>query len=519
MMDSSRRASNAYYPASARDSYYNQQGGTPPPPPNSGYSSSSYFVDPPTDYPLTSADYYGQAGGGIAQPAEGYQPSGGYSFRPLYTEPAPPSDALCDDNIDLGTLDTARQEARKRREIRSDQLRYLQPRTYTKNLNPKTSTTTSDNSKQYVVDVEHARSKGNNPPSKSPLEASSSEPTSIHVPYSEFTNQLGSPFGPNTSPATAKLKDQVSETAGKSFVPLHPAKSDSMTSAKELATSRRSSVDSIESLFSLLALSSTTASSIDNASGGAHQLCDFLSKQPWFQALAKDALQKVSPGQFEDNLRRSLVQFSAHLKAESSSLTMTQAARAVRRFARNAASLFRQSLDASENENQLAPVIASSRQDQDDDEDDDEDDDDLLENKEEGEEDASKLELVLSKSVAFRLLEENLRLFVHPDPVKKALFQVWPINHSGDSALEINYSLEWEVPHSLSTYFAEGQKLGNILTLTGDAINAQAQSCGDYLVQTWPEIGPALLSSLQHGLSSLETLGRLKSPFFGRKID
>jgi hypothetical protein len=413
----------------------------------------------------------------------------------------------CDEDIDLGTIDTTRQEARKRREIRSDQLRYLQPNTYTKNFNPKTSTTTSDSSKQCVVDVEHARNKGNNSPSKSPLEASSSEPTSIHVPYSEFTNQLGPPFEPSTSSATAKLKDQVSENAGKSFVPLHPAKSDSMTSAKELGTSRRSSVDSIESLFSLLALSSTTASSIDNASDGAHQLCDFLSRQPWFQALAKDALQKVSPGKFEDNLRRSLVQFSAHLKAESSSLTMTQAARAVRRFARNTASLFRQSLDASEDDNRL------------DDEDDDEDDDDLLENKEEGEEDASKLELVLSKSVAFRLLEENLRLFVQPDPVKKALFQVWPISHSRDSALEINYFLEWEVPHSLSTYFAEGQKLGNILTLTGDAINAQAQSCGDYLVQTWPEVGPALLSSLQHGLSSLETLGRLNSPFFGRKID
>jgi hypothetical protein len=287
-----------------------------------------------------------------------------------------------------------------------------------------------------------------------------------------------------------------------------------MKSAKELGTSRRSSVDSIESLFSLLALSSTTASSIENASGGAHQLCNFLSKQPWLQTLAKDALKKVSPGKFEDNLHRSLVQFSAHLKAESPSLTMTQAARAVRRFARNAASLFRQSLDASENDNQLGPVIVSSRQD-----DGDEDDDDLLENKEEGEEDASKLELVLSKSVAFRLLEENFRLFVHPDPVKKALFQVWPISHPRDSALEINYSLEWEVPHSLATYFAEGQKLGNILTLSGDAINAQARSCGEYLVQTWPEIGPALLSSLQYELSSLETLGRLISFFFSRKIN
>jgi hypothetical protein len=47
-------------------------------------------------------------------------------------------------------------------------------------------------------------------------------------------NQLESPFEPTTSSATVELKNQVSETAGKSSVPLHPAKSDSMTSAKEV---------------------------------------------------------------------------------------------------------------------------------------------------------------------------------------------------------------------------------------------------------------------------------------------
>jgi hypothetical protein len=125
MMDPSRRASNPYYPTPARDTYYEQRGGTPLPPPNPGYPSGGYFVDPPTNYPPTSVGggYYGQADGGFAQPAEEYQPSGGYSVHPRYSEPARPSDALCDDDIDLGTLDTARQEARKRRESRSDRRR------------------------------------------------------------------------------------------------------------------------------------------------------------------------------------------------------------------------------------------------------------------------------------------------------------------------------------------------------------------------------------------------------------
>jgi hypothetical protein len=106
---------------------------------------------------------------------------------------------------------------------------------------------------------------------------------------------------------------------------------------------------------SALATSSTTASSFGNEFGGAQRLSDFLFTQEWLQKLSRVALQKVSPSKFEQNLRRSLIQFSAHLKAEATSPMMTKmeatspamikAAGIVRRLARNAASLFRQSLE------------------------------------------------------------------------------------------------------------------------------------------------------------------------------
>jgi hypothetical protein len=111
-------------------------------------------------------------------------------------------------------------------------------------------------------------------------------------------------------------------------------------------------------------------------------------------------LKKVTLDEFEKNLRRSLIRFSAHLKAEAGTTVMTKTAGAVRRLARNAANIFRQLLEKQAN----APREHKREQHIQDEE--DEDDDDLLEDREEGE-DAMNLETILSKSVAFRLLEED----------------------------------------------------------------------------------------------------------------
>ncbi|PMD21193.1 hypothetical protein NA56DRAFT_134384 [Hyaloscypha hepaticicola] len=176
---------------------------------------------------------------------------------------------------------------------------------------------------------------------------------------------------------------------------------------------------------------------------------------------------------------------------------MLKAASAVRRLARNSANLLQQSLErqaplASEKRKQYK-LFSQADQEK---EDGEEEKYDLHEYRESGEEDLN-LELLLSKSTALRLLEENIRLFVYPKPISKALFRLWPINHPRDSLLAIEYDLQWEAPDFLSNCFAEGQELSKVLTLTGEAINAHAMSCQDYLEQTWPVIGRALLDGLQ----------------------
>ena len=276
--------------------------------------------------------------------------------------------------------------------------------------------------------------------------------------------------------------------------------------SRGLGRSRSSSVDTIESeAFSILSTSSS--SSVANPSGGAERLSAFLSKQEWLQTLSKDAMRKVSLEKFEENFRRSLVQFSAHLKAEAASPMMIQAAGAVRRYARNAAKLIRQSLELDVEYHQESPFSMEGveptpvvRLQDSESEDDFEEQDDL-----------QNLEVLLSSSRAFRLLEENLRLFVHPDHAKKALFKIWPITHLRSSPMKIEYDLEWQVPKFLKTHFPEGQELGKVLTVTGEAVNAQAQSCGDYLSSTWLDVGRILLNGL-HDLLYFETEGKYDFP-------
>ena len=175
---------------------------------------------------------------------------------------------------------------------------------------------------------------------------------------------------------------------------------------------------------------------------------------------------------------------------------MIQAASIVRRLARNAANLFRRSLESE------VEITNKKRHQQLNSDEEDEDDEDLLDRDGEG---PTNLELLLNESIALQLLAENLSLFIHPDPVRKALFKIWPVLHPRDCALEIENNVEWEVPRFLAACFSDEQELGNVLTVTGETFNAQAQSCGDYLAQTWPEIGPVLLDGLHemfsHGIS------------------
>ncbi|KAL2064681.1 hypothetical protein VTL71DRAFT_3819 [Oculimacula yallundae] len=263
---------------------------------------------------------------------------------------------------------------------------------------------------------------------------------------------------------------------------------------------RRASVESLESLVFSSKKSDSSCSSLASQRNGAERLIDVLRQDNQLKKLYAEAASKVDPEKFRKNFRRCLIQCSEHLKAESAlndSRTRKESidcARAVRRYSREAATDIGNSLQTRDLR------LREPHEDMLSDDSDTDDGLDPLQNPNISTKDISEplsLECTLTSSAAFRLLKENLSLFLNPDPVKRALFTTWPVIHSRSLPLTIQYHVSWFLTSFLRSHFSCEESLKNVLTITGQAPEYEARSCGDYLTDTWPEVGSLLLDALQ----------------------
>jgi hypothetical protein len=154
-------------------------------------------------------------------------------------------------------------------------------------------------------------------------------------------------------------------------------------------------------------------------------------------------------------------------------------------------------------------------EDKDNDEEDNDEEEDFENDPGENTVDFQHLETFLTTSSAFQMLRDGFRLYVYPNPALKAIMAVWPLSRTRSAPFSIAYDILWELPKFLKNSFAEGQFLGDVMTLTGNhevstgALDAQGICCRDYLSATWPEIGLFLLNGLENMLSSSES-GRMR---------
>ncbi|KAH9208589.1 hypothetical protein DL95DRAFT_467569 [Leptodontidium sp. 2 PMI_412] len=278
--------------------------------------------------------------------------------------------------------------------------------------------------------------------------------------------------------------------------------------SKEPVLSRSCSIEDLESLFSYKESNSSRSSYTDEPQG-AERLAELLLKDEELQDLYKVATQKVTSERLRENFRRCLVQCSAHLKekvARTKSAAGLRCAKVLRHYSRNAAAqvalcmVKQKTIDTGADSEHILDVGNKSNfQDESDDEDEDEGegDDDWQE--------AVQLEDILVSSEAFKLLKENFGLYLNPDPVKRALFRTWPVSHQRSNPLEIVYHAPWIIPSFLKSSFAGDQALKSFLTVSGSGLNAQAQSCGDYIAWSWPECGGLLLEAFQDLLEQTST--------------
>jgi hypothetical protein len=345
---------------------------------------------------------------------------------------------------------------------------------------------------------------------KSKNGSESEQPKSTEAPSEKFAATINSPNISTLDPTSAQgIKasslDEVSNIprlGGSSQIDCDRGRA--ATSKETQTASRSSSISSVSSL--AFSENSKSSSSSLNSFGSQSDISERLFRVLWcdneLQGLFKESLAKVLPQRFEENLRRCLEQFSVHLREEGGSSPLDRqalkAARVVRKLSRSTAYRVRDAVEAANHElsnHDLDLECSDSELSDDDDIDDNEKDNDEYD-------ELKDLETRLTAATSFQMLKENLKLFIRPNLVQKALFQIWPVTWPRSLPMEVKYNVESDVAHFLGEYFPKGQKLGGVLTLTGGPFNAQALSCRDYCTTTWPEVGSLLLEGLETLLSN-----------------
>jgi hypothetical protein len=275
-------------------------------------------------------------------------------------------------------------------------------------------------------------------------------------------------------------------------------------------------------------------------------------------ALFSEAPQTILPARFEQKMRQLLLKFAKNLRAEAKSKIERDASRTIKHHSRNIASSlgkriypvralelddprFQQPLDLEKWRETVEPGrpdadVASASE---------------IEDSEKenggGDEKTSRhsnlqlhlLEAFIKPSQALSSLADDFSLFLKasevifhasqdkalredydwtyeglPDPdfrttrratfdsIHKAISKSWPESEGYLSIVSVEYNVYWEVPQFLDAYFEKGQRLQDLLTLTGNSDKAQALACGEYLKKHWPSISDPLLAAIEELIST-----------------
>jgi hypothetical protein len=245
------------------------------------------------------------------------------------------------------------------------------------------------------------------------------------------------------------------------------------------------------------------------------------------QAVCDQAIHKPTWDRFEKNLKRCLVQLSKDIRIEVESRQATQASRAIRTFARRAAQSIKETLEDQEltkerNQQEMEMYRLASQVDpnaegtvdlqdltnettqfqrtgQADPNSDGSDVDEMgpIDDLEDDMTEFKEFKDLVVSSNSFERFKERLDLYVNPDQARLAVFQQWPNLSPKSSRQSLSYDVEWDLEPFIDNRVKEYTQVGNLVTLTGEALNAEALSSREYLSRAWPDIGTLLLEGVE----------------------
>ena len=281
-----------------------------------------------------------------------------------------------------------------------------------------------------------------------------------------------------------------------------------------LSISNSPSTASLSTVGSSYQTNPTSVFSVTSSPNIGERIVKFFLDDQKLKRSLQEAMGSVSPKYFQRKFRQNLKLFSEDLQSENARPMMAQAARAIRRHSRNTAINIGSSLEDELQARTLKKTRPPKELGHDDDDGlDDDGPEDLNDNP--NDEDAGdgffkEFEEVLLASASLQILRDRLELLVHPNSIREALLGTWPISCARTMPFELTYKVIWNARNYLKTYFPSGQLLGDVMTLSGDILRAQAMSCRDYLKIFWPSTGILVLEALEN---MLQKGGKGQTPF------
>lgn len=193
------------------------------------------------------------------------------------------------------------------------------------------------------------------------------------------------------------------------------------------------------------------------------------------------------------------MQLSKDIRLEIQSRQATQAARAIRTFARSAAQSIKGTLELQELAKETGQGLyhLSAQMDLNSDGSDVEEMDPIDEVEEDHMAEFKYFKDLVVSSRSFERFKERFDLCVNPDQARSAVFQQWGSVSSTSSRESLSYDIELDLHSFIDIHVKDPAHIGELLTLTGEAEDAEALSCREYLSRSCPEIGMLLLEGIQ----------------------
>ncbi|KAH8762311.1 hypothetical protein F5882DRAFT_522842 [Hyaloscypha sp. PMI_1271] len=265
--------------------------------------------------------------------------------------------------------------------------------------------------------------------------------------------------------------------------------------------------------------SSTTSLSFGSRPVVQEHLVNVVRQDAELRALCDQAIHGSGWGHFEKNLRRCLVQLSKEIRNEMQSRQATQAARAIRTFARSAAQSIKGALELQKSTKETSELKAemydlSTQVDPNSESSHGDETDAIDELEEDHMAEFKYFEDLVVSSKSFEWFKERFHLCVNLDQARSAVFQQWPrlspksprlspksshlsLLSPKSSQQSLFYDIECDLEFFIDTHVKDPTQIGNLIVITGEAVHAEALSCREYLSRACPDISTLLLKSIE----------------------